>query len=238
MSVRAGDQLSTGASARLVLQLAEGSLVKLGENAQFGIEKLHADSEAGNSFFKGVLEVLKGAFRFSTTALSKRYTRNIDIRVATVTAGIRGTDLWGKAAESRDFVVLIEGSIDVQRAHEPAVRLSDPLSAYFAPKDAPSQLVSAVDPNQLALWAEETEPQVGSGVMTTRGAWSVNLGSYRERRFAEDASRGLQEKGYGAEIRQVEVDGEGWFRISVRGFVSRSDADAVAKRLGGAWVSN
>ena len=37
----------------------------------------------------------------------------MSIRVATVTAGIRGTDLWGKSAADRQIVCLIEGRIEV-----------------------------------------------------------------------------------------------------------------------------
>src|SRR5258708_37095818 len=41
MELRAGDQLVTGAGSRALVKLADGSLVKLGENGQLGFADLH-----------------------------------------------------------------------------------------------------------------------------------------------------------------------------------------------------
>jgi hypothetical protein len=43
--------------------------------------------------FEGLLDVVKGAFRFTTTLLSRAHRRRVDVRIANVTAGIRGTDV-------------------------------------------------------------------------------------------------------------------------------------------------
>jgi hypothetical protein len=90
--LRAQDRLRTGANARVQLKLAEGSAVKLGENAQFIFDK---GEERG--IFRATLSVLTGAFRFTTDALRKVQKRDVTINVKNVTAGIRGTDLWGKS---------------------------------------------------------------------------------------------------------------------------------------------
>jgi hypothetical protein len=45
--------------------------------------------------FRAALTVLAGAFRFTTDALDNR-KRDVAVKAKLVTAGIRGTDLWGK----------------------------------------------------------------------------------------------------------------------------------------------
>ena len=62
--LEASDRLRTGANARVQLVMGEGSTVKLGENAQFVIERAE---ERG--VFTAALSVLTGAFRFTTDAL-------------------------------------------------------------------------------------------------------------------------------------------------------------------------
>ena len=58
--------------------------------------------------------MVSGAFRFTTQALSRFHgERDVKVRIVTITAGIRGTDLWGKADKTRDIVCLIEGKITV-----------------------------------------------------------------------------------------------------------------------------
>jgi len=68
MTLQAGDKLKTGLSSRLLLRMDEGSLVKLGENAQLDVDKL-LPAEDKQGFFEAVLNVVKGAFRFTTTTL-------------------------------------------------------------------------------------------------------------------------------------------------------------------------
>ena len=106
MDLRASDELRTGADARLLVKLADGSSVKLGESAQLRLATLQTRKD---NVFVSAMNVLQGAFRFTTDALAKSRRRDVTVTVATVTAGIRGTDLWGKAASDRDIVCLIEG---------------------------------------------------------------------------------------------------------------------------------
>ena len=110
MELRGGDEVKTGTGSRLYIKLAEGSLVKLGENASLKLLDLQPDR---GGFFKAALNVLEGAFRFTTDALARERRRDVSIRIATVTAGIRGTDLWGKSMPERQIVCLIEGNIEV-----------------------------------------------------------------------------------------------------------------------------
>jgi hypothetical protein len=57
MPLQANDELRTGANARLLLKLAEGSLVKLGENAQL---KFTAAQTRKDGVFVAAMNVLQG----------------------------------------------------------------------------------------------------------------------------------------------------------------------------------
>ena len=119
MELKSGDAVKTGAGSRALVRLSEGSSVKLGENGSLHISQMEPQL-AG--VFVAALRVLEGAFRFTTDALAKQRRREVSIRVATVTAGIRGTDLWGKSAPDRQIVCLIEGRIEVgAEGEKPAV---------------------------------------------------------------------------------------------------------------------
>ena len=61
------------------------------------------------------LEVAKGAFRFTTGVFGNpRAERDVNVKFGTITAGVRGTDLWGRSVNSDDLVCLLEGGITVR----------------------------------------------------------------------------------------------------------------------------
>ena len=128
MELQAADRITTGANSRILMRMAEGSQVKLGENAIFSMEKLSQRQENKQTFLQAAFDVARGAFRFTTDAKSKFASRReVDIRVSTVTAGIRGTDLWGKSSPLREIVCLIEGKIEVAPQNEAPLTLDQPL---------------------------------------------------------------------------------------------------------------
>ena len=71
MEVRNGDQVRTGSNARMLVRTADGSQVKLGENAVLKFDNLHQKQVDQNPLFTAALDVLKGAFRFTTRAVKK-----------------------------------------------------------------------------------------------------------------------------------------------------------------------
>src|SRR5689334_23302025 len=64
--LRTGDTITTGNGSRVVLRLAEGSTVKLGENARFELVEMMQERDHNRDTFKGTLAVRQGAFRFTT----------------------------------------------------------------------------------------------------------------------------------------------------------------------------
>ena len=112
MELKAGELVRTGAQSRLLLKMAEGSLVKLGENGALRLEELKADQ---GGVFRAAMKVAEGAFRFTTDALAKHRRRDINVLVSNVTVGIRGTDLWGKSEANRQIVLSSDRPPDAPR---------------------------------------------------------------------------------------------------------------------------
>ena len=241
LALKAGDILRTGRNARLLLRLAEGSVVKLGSNAELQLQVLKPASSP-DGVFEGLLNVVKGAFRFTTTLLSKARRRRLNVRIANVTAGIRGTDLWGKAAPDRDIVCLIEGEISVQRGDDDAISMSDPLSFYVAPTGQAALPVRPVDPEQLQRWAQETEIEERGPALTTDGVWTVYLESLSTRDAAARSTAELEEQGFPVTVQTAEVGEKTFYRVALTGFKNRQGAagfkDGIADALGfrSAWI--
>jgi hypothetical protein len=230
MALRPSDDLRTGASARLLLKLAEGSSVKLGENAQL---KLAAIEMRRDNVFVSAMSVLQGAFRFTTDVIAKARKREVSITVATVTAGIRGTDLWGKAASDRDIVCLIEGRIDVQRQGDAAFTMDQPLSFYIAPRGQPALPVQPVKPEQLQQWAQETEVQAGQGAARRGGRWKVVLASGESENEVLAVYQAVRAAGYAAELDARRAQGRRAYDVRIAQLPSKEEAEALAAALGG-----
>ena len=228
MALRQGDQLRTGAGSRLLLKLEEGSLVKLGENARLRLTELAPTRD----LFKGALAVLEGAFRFTTTALGVNRRRDININVATVTAGVRGTDLWGKSVPNRQVVCLIEGKIEVGAPGETAVALDQPRQFYQRVNDQ-TQPVGFVEPAQLGEWAKETEIEAGKGAARRGGRFRVNLASAGNQNDALAVYDQVRAAGYAAEIRPVKQEGGIVYIVRIGSLPSRAEAQALADQLKG-----
>lgn len=221
MELSYADKLNTGGNGKALLKFSDGSDVKLGENVALEIKTLE---EEQGSIFKSFLNVLQGAFRFTTTLAGNTQQRDVQIQVGAVTMGVRGTDVWGKASSDKDFIVLIEGKIDINRYNEETVIIDKPLSFYDAPKNLAANPVKPVDLDNLKIWAQETELDYGKGVITSNGKYQVYLGSYQTESLAQDKLKKLQQLGYPVEAFFVTIEDQYWTRIGIKGFMSEDDA--------------
>ena len=215
------DRIRTGANARVQLKMGEGSTVKLGENAKLVIEKVE-----DRGIFRSALSVLDGAFRFTTDALRKSQKREIAIRVKNVTAGIRGTDLWGKSTGEKDLVCLLEGKISGGSEGHPTVTLDPPLDFYQKPRDG-APAVAKVDAAQIQQWAQETEISKDGAAARAGGEWRVIAGTSESRDAALALNRRLRANGYPSDIREK----EGRFTVGVGGLAGESEARALMSNL-------
>ena len=228
MALQAGDQVRTGAGSRLLVKLSEGSLVKLGENGTLRIAELTPTQEV----FRAALRVLEGAFRFTTDAAAKQRRRDVNITVATVTAGIRGTDLWGRSRDERQVVCLIEGAIEVGAEGEKPVLMDQPRQFYRRTRGQ-TEPVGFVEPQQLNEWAKETEIERGKGAARIGGKWRVDLASVDSQRAALMVYDEVRKAGYPAEIVPLKGDEKRTYVVRIRNLPSKAEAAALAGELRG-----
>lgn len=223
-ALRAQDGLRTGANARAVVRLGEGSTVKLGENARFRIERVE-----NRGIFRAALAVLGGAFRFTTRAIAKAQRRDVTIKVTSITAGIRGTDVWGKSTNERDLVCLLEGHVSVAaQGHEP-VTLDDPGAFYQQPRGG-EPAVAKVDQAQIDIWSKETEIAREGASARVGGAWRVIASKFETRDRALDLRARLRTAGYPA---QVIDEHNGVFVVQVAGLDGEAQARTLMANLRG-----
>lgn len=220
----ARDRVVTGAGARLVIELAEGSTVKLGENAELSLAELVAPAQE-SGVFMGVLDVVRGAFRFTTTVLGRH--REIRTRIGSTTIGIRGTDVWGKHEDTRDFVVLLEGQISIERNGQ-VLTMDQAQSLYMAPAGQASLPIGAVDPADLGRWAQETEPQAAAGQRDTKGRYRLMLPVSVAQAQAQDLFARLAAAGYAAQQISTPHAGRIGWRVSIGGYINEAEAQAGA----------
>jgi hypothetical protein len=226
--LRAGDRITTGDGSRVLMKLAEGSVVKLGENGTLRI----AEIEPGKDVFKAALEVLQGAFRFTTDIVSKARKREVSVAVERVTIGIRGTDFWGRSRADRQIVCLIEGAIQVGAPGEPAVTMNQPRQFYQ--RDKGSTLpVGLVEAAQLQQWSQETEIAAGQGAARAGGRFNAELLNSADPKAARELRERLREAGYPAELVQRKAGGKLTHVVRIRQLPSREEAQALAARLKG-----
>lgn len=236
-----GDRYQTGPGARLHLELEDGSTVKLGESAQFDLPALAlVDDGSRDGVLKGALKVVKGAFRFTTSALGALRRRDLDVYIGpTITAGIRGTDIWGKADASRELICLIEGRIEVSSRGSAAQVMDKPLTYYTVPRDQPPQPVIDAPHEEIAGWVPQTELVPDDLVQFAGGRYRLVLASFGALPQAGAESRRLSALGYATDV--LAVPG-GRYRVLMSGFGSRGEAlrfaQLLRRRLGIAapWV--
>lgn len=226
------DRIRTGPGARALLRLAEGSAVKLGENAVLELDGVSDKRDAGvERLFTASLDVVRGAFRFTTAIFGKHAAgREVKIRVSTVTAGIRGTDLWGKSADDRDIVCLIEGRIGVEHGGQ-SFEMAEPLSFFIAPRKEKPLPVAPVDRKQLELWAAETEIQGGSGGAHRGGRYQVEASVSPNQKTALVAYDTLRAAGYPAVLHPVKTESGYEYRVRIQQLPTQRDAQAAVERI-------
>jgi len=230
--IQSGDQIITGKASRLLIRLKEGSHLKLGENTQINFSQLQA-IESKQGVFASTINVIKGAFRFTSTAFGKNKKRDIKIKLGVVTASIRGTDIWGRSNAEHDLLCLLEGGITAQRDGEPEFNMNDPLSYYLVPHDKPAEPIQTVPQDKLAQWAAQTELLQGVGVLTNNGKWIVNLMSLDSLEATRPVTRLFANSGYATDVERFISQGRNWFRLRIKGFKTHEDAKIFSTMIDG-----
>jgi hypothetical protein len=227
MELQSGDVLRTGPGARAYLMLAEGSRVKLGEGAHFA---LHTRSLQPEKSFRGALDIVAGAFRFTTAKLKKTLPRDVAIRVGTATIGIRGTDLWGKTDKDGELVALLEGRIEIARAGQ-TTELAQPMTYFDAPTGKVAE-VRPLDMETFAKLARQTEIMTGDGATRRNGKASVLAATAASEEAALELHERIRAAGFDVRIRLREVEGGSWsYELRLVGYASAAEAAVAAARM-------
>jgi hypothetical protein len=224
--LRANDHISTGAGGRVHIELAEDSIVKLGENADFYIPRL-AQAEAGG-LFQSTMKVLKGAFRFTTRTLGKQAQREVDVQIGVATAGVRGTDIWGKADAEQDLICLLEGKIEVGTEGKPTQKMDQPGTFFAVPKGKAPLPVRPVPQDRLPGFAAQTEMAEDQVALFADGQYMVLVANYDTREEARAEVSRLSKKGYASEVIEPKTQG---YLVVVRGLGSKGEAKRFATHL-------
>ena len=226
--LREGDRINTGAQSRVLLKLADGSYVSLGEKGSLFFDRMQVRNDG---MFDAAVFVAEGAFRFAAGAIGKFIgKRELTVSVNNVTAGIRGTDFWGKSSQEGDIVCVIEGKVEVTPPGERPFTLDEPLS-YYALEGNVSRPVRSVPVEQFREWAAETAEQDGRGIAGRDGKWKVTAASPKKIAEAFEVYSALRRAGYAAEIVPSKAGDERVYSVRLANFESEKDAKSVVESL-------
>lgn len=101
-----------------------------------------------------VFKVLKGVFRFTGG-----HSEPIDVKIRvgnSISAGIRGTDVYTQAQPDQDLVCLIKGQVSVQSGKVTAM-LKQPREGFIVPKGSPPLPISKISEELFQLWLKNSE---------------------------------------------------------------------------------
>jgi hypothetical protein len=106
------DELETGADARLEVTLLDDTKLTLGEKAKIKVDSFVFDPNAGKG--EAVLQVVKGALRFTTGKIGTMADKNVTVKTGFATLAVRGTDFWAGPIDGANGVLLLTGKVEVK----------------------------------------------------------------------------------------------------------------------------
>ena len=117
------DRLETGGDARLEVTLLDDTKLTLGEQAKVTVDSFVFDPNAGKG--EAVLQVVKGAFRFTTGKIGAMASKKVEVKTGFATLAVRGTDFWAGPIDGSNGVLLLTGKVEV-KTKRGTVLLDDP----------------------------------------------------------------------------------------------------------------
>ncbi len=244
------DRLLTGTNARVEVRLRDGSVLRLAGDTHC---ELNALGVREPEVFTAAIDVPQGAVRFTTGHLARSLRqRAVNLRVGTLTASVRGTDLWGTADGAGDRICLLEGRITLLQPDRDARQVSEEGSCYLAAKDGSPAVLQTVTAAQLAWSAAQTAmppaaaaaspaetarmSRPGRTTRTARpGSWSVEVAAVDGEADALSIHDRARAAGYGVRIRPVPASGGGYrYALRLGPLSSEAEAAALAAEIGNA----
>ena len=105
-----GDRLITGPNGRVQILLPDETIFTLGPNSDMIIDQFVYDPAAGANRLDAI--ILKGAFRFVTGKVQRK--RDLNVKIAVGTIGVRGTDIeFKQSPDGSGYVKLYSGRAEL-----------------------------------------------------------------------------------------------------------------------------
>src|SRR5215831_12262743 len=227
--LREGDRLNTGAQSRLLLKLADGSHVSMGEKGSLFFDRM----QVHDGVFDAAIFVPEGAFRFTAGIIGKfAGKRELSVAVNNVATAVRGTDFWGRSSPESDIVCVVEGKVEVTPPGERPFMLDEPLT-YYKLEGSLSRPVARASVEQFTEWAAQTAEQEGRGIASRGGRWQITVASPKKFGAAFGIYDALRRAGHAAEIVPAKAGEERVYGVRLANFQTEKDAKAVVEALKG-----
>lgn len=230
-----GHVYSTGKDGRLQIVMADGSIVKLGENSRLEFPRLQLQQRGADNVLTGSLRISRGTFRYTAQASSFVRKRELNIFAgSSLSIGIGNPDFWGQSDGAADTICLLNGKISLRQLQAPA---SSPLvmeqanSVYSVTRGNASNPASTASPEQLRNWLSQTELDNTRPALQSNGAYSVLVAVYLDEAHARAIVSDINQKGYPAQLRKENRDGTPVFNVVIEGLSNAQLAIAYAEAL-------
>ena len=231
IQLRNSDKAVTAAQARMLLRLPDRSEMKLGEATEMVIEDMSLQSHgvAQPKKITSVLRLITGVFWYATDMASELSgtERTLNLKLATATVGIRGTEFWSMSDAAHDAVCVFDGTVAVMREDKPEFKLDKPGAFWVTFTGKPETPPGQATPDQLSKFMGQVEFAPGKGVLTQDGRWRAVLGLWPSAERATTLREKLATAGYPAEV----MAKNGQFEVRINQLATREDAEAVLKQL-------
>ncbi|MFA6445506.1 MAG: hypothetical protein WCV99_24470, partial [Sterolibacterium sp.] len=129
------------------------------------------------------------------------------------------------------------GNIEVRHSGA-SFGMTEALSYFSAPRNAPPVALTRVDPVSFKSWARETEALAGDGAAQRGGKWKVLLARVGQQSEALEVYDKARNAGYAAQVRVRPVGagapqkGGQWnYEVMLAQLASEQDAVAVASKI-------
>lgn len=222
-----GDIVRTGVGSRVYLQMADGSVVKLGEAATMHVGAVTQQGGVNRTS----LDFLQGAFRVSSNQSPKAAgKREVTIRINSISASLRDADVWGKSAADADLIALVEGQAALVYQDQ-ALELTETMTYFRAERNLPAKPVRGMSVDQFNKWAIETDILPGQGVSASAGPIWLLLGEFATQQEALSLYDELRQEGYAARLSPIGKGRSARFRVRINDLPDIDEAKALAQRI-------
>jgi hypothetical protein len=136
-----GDRILSSMNSIAELKLRDGSVIIVGKESEFVLKRYEFHKTTSKEPDIALFELVKGAFRSITGAITKKPNHRYEVQTVVATMGIRGTDFWGGygLTENGLDVLMIDGhGVYVVNSKGEQVELDKPgLGTTVLPNQAP-----------------------------------------------------------------------------------------------------